>query len=95
MHLEAVLDGSNFQMNGETIDNVTVDAHPVDQAIIIKYRSSDNRSRSSSECQKVYSIFGDHGVNKSIADCNISPTQQAFDCFVYSKPVELDTTVPP
>ncbi|WKY00350.1 hypothetical protein Q1695_014866 [Nippostrongylus brasiliensis] len=56
MHLEAVLDGSNFQMNGETIDNVTVDAHPVDQAIIIKYRSSDNRSRSSSECQKVINL---------------------------------------
>lgn len=42
---------NNFEFS--TIDNLTLDAHPIEQAIVIKYHVDNARSHRSSECQKL------------------------------------------
>ncbi|KAK6052392.1 hypothetical protein COOONC_10103 [Cooperia oncophora] len=59
MYLYGVANGMDYQMNGETIDNVTVDAHPIEQAIVIKYQVDNNRNHRTTECQKLY-VFSSH-----------------------------------
>ncbi|KIH42273.1 hypothetical protein ANCDUO_27744, partial [Ancylostoma duodenale] len=44
------------RMNGDTIDNLTIDAHPVEQAIVIKYQVDNSRSQRSTECQKLINL---------------------------------------
>ncbi|EYC21461.1 hypothetical protein Y032_0019g3837 [Ancylostoma ceylanicum] len=43
-------------INSSTIDNLTVDAHPVEQAIVIKYQVDNSRSQRSTECQKLINL---------------------------------------
>ncbi|VDO60544.1 unnamed protein product, partial [Heligmosomoides polygyrus] len=38
------------------IDNLTLDAHPIEQAIVIKYHVDNARSHRSSECQKLVNL---------------------------------------
>ncbi|KAK6025723.1 cation efflux family protein, partial [Ostertagia ostertagi] len=39
-----------------TIDNVTVDAHPIEQAIVIKYQVENSRNHRTTECQKLINL---------------------------------------
>uniref|UniRef100_A0A0K0CUR2 Kinesin-associated protein n=1 Tax=Angiostrongylus cantonensis TaxID=6313 RepID=A0A0K0CUR2_ANGCA len=39
-----------------TIDNLTIDAHPNEEAIIIRYRASNVRTHRSSDCQKLINL---------------------------------------
>ncbi|KJH53168.1 cation diffusion facilitator family transporter [Dictyocaulus viviparus] len=56
MYLFDISGGSNNQMQGETIDNLTIDAHPTEEAIVIKYRSTNIRTHHSSDCQKLINL---------------------------------------
>lgn len=56
MYLFDILDGPNHEMHGETIDNLTIDAHPNEEAIIIRYRASNVRTHRSSDCQKLINL---------------------------------------
>lgn len=56
MYLYDIPDGPDYKMNGDTIDNLTLDAHPIEQAIVIKYHVDNARSHRSSECQKLVNL---------------------------------------
>ncbi|KAK6740698.1 hypothetical protein RB195_008884 [Necator americanus] len=56
MYIYDLPDNHNNQMNGETIDNVSIDAHPVEQAIVIKYQVDSNRPQRSGEYQKLINL---------------------------------------
>ncbi|KAJ1349990.1 hypothetical protein KIN20_005679 [Parelaphostrongylus tenuis] len=54
MYLFDILDGPNHQTNGEAIDNLTINAHPSEEAVVIKYRATNIRTRRSTDCQKLF-----------------------------------------
>nr|CDJ89894.1 Kinesin-associated domain containing protein [Haemonchus contortus] len=49
-------DGMSYQMNGEAIDKVTIDAHPIEQSIVIKYQVENRKTRHATACQKLINL---------------------------------------
>ncbi|KAJ1356918.1 hypothetical protein KIN20_014889 [Parelaphostrongylus tenuis] len=56
MYLFDILDGPNHQTNGEAIDNLTINAHPSEEAVVIKYRAINIRTRRFTGCQKLINL---------------------------------------